>query len=155
MSLEKTAFDPVNGRIGVQRGKSRAARRELKLTQEALAIIAKHLDTFGPWVFGSPKNAGRHITKLNCPHDRVLAKTGLSFVLYDLRHTFATRMIEAGADLPTLKSILGHTDVRTTMRYVHLTQPHQDAATVLYEKSRGSADRGMFNEHVQPTLSQF
>lgn len=37
-----------------------------------------------------------------------------------LRHTFATRCIEAGFDVKTLSEILGHTDVKTTLnRYVH------------------------------------
>ena len=37
-----------------------------------------------------------------------------------LRHTFATRCIEAGFDIKTLSEILGHTDVKTTLnRYVH------------------------------------
>ena len=37
-----------------------------------------------------------------------------------LRHTFATRCIEAGVDVKTLSEILGHSDVKTTLnRYVH------------------------------------
>ena len=37
-----------------------------------------------------------------------------------LRHTFATRCVEAGVDVKTLSEMLGHSDVRTTLnRYVH------------------------------------
>ena len=41
------------------------------------------------------------------------------FRLYDLRHTFATRAVASGADLPTLSALLGHASILMTMRYVH------------------------------------
>ena len=58
---------------------------------------------------------------------------GLRFVLYDLRHTFATRMAERGCDLATLAAILGHSNLRSIQRYVHPTQSHQNAAMARYE----------------------
>ena len=42
---------------------------------------------------------------------------GLRF--HDLRHTAATRMIESGANIVAVSKILGHADLKTTMRYVH------------------------------------
>ena len=58
----------------------------------------------------------------------------MQFVLYDLRHTIATRMVEAGVDLVALKEILGHSDIRVTMRYVHPTQTYQDKAMEIYDR---------------------
>ncbi|MDD5434574.1 MAG: tyrosine-type recombinase/integrase [Nitrospira sp.] len=47
-------------------------------------------------------------------------KAGLEDVrFHDLRHTFATRLVQAGVDLYTVAKILGHKDIRMTQRYAH------------------------------------
>jgi len=45
--------------------------------------------------------------------------------LYDLRHTFGSRSAMAGVDLSTLKELMGHSAISTTMRYVHPTPEHK------------------------------
>ncbi len=42
-----------------------------------------------------------------------------NFRFHDLRHTVATRLVNAGVPLPTVKKIMTHSDISTTMRYVH------------------------------------
>lgn len=159
MSLPQADVDLVKGLLHIHRGKTKAAKRTLKLTAESKAILARRLDA-GTWVFKG-KKAGTHLTKLNSSHEKVLDAINpcvdcgrmisehkknderckkyqrgavLEFVLYDLRHTFATRMVEAGCSLPALAAILGHSGLRMVMRYVHPQQEHKDAAMVRYEQ---------------------
>ena len=66
--------------------------------------------------------------------EAVLKETGLSFVLYDLRHTFATRAAEGGMQLATLAAILGHGNLRSVMKYVHISQEHMDREMMRLER---------------------
>ena len=83
----------------------------------------------------------QHVARVNNAHERLLEqgkKEGieLEFVLYDFRHTFATRMAEEGIDLATLAKILGHSSIRIVERYVHPTDEHKKTAMVRYESAQ-------------------
>ena len=54
-------------------------------------------------------------------------------VLHGLRHTFATNAITNGVDVATLAQLLGHSNIATTQRYVHLAgkTDHLNAAMAL------------------------
>ena len=72
--------------------------------------------------------------------------TGLRF--HDLRHTFASRLIARGADIITVKELLGHSSVRITERYTHSqSEQRRQAVSRLDALTMSSLARGC---HAEP-----
>ena len=64
-----------------------------------------------------------------------MRKAGLEdFTFHDLRHTFASRLVMAGVDLPTVKELMGHKDITMTLRYTHLSSDHKQRAVRVLER---------------------
>ncbi|MGA2921155.1 MAG: site-specific integrase [Candidatus Sulfotelmatobacter sp.] len=141
VSLAKADVDLEHRKMHIRKGKSRAARRKLDLTAESCRILAARMSGESPWIFPSSRNPGRHVSRVNNAHDRLCEKARqsgveLNFVLYDFRHTFATRMAEEGIDLATLAKILGHNSIRIVERYVHPTAEHTKSAMLRFEAAQ-------------------
>jgi integrase len=134
--IERTNVDLAQRTIMNPLGKTKAARRKLTMTEEVWAIMKKRSTTWNSlYVFPSPDNPERPIGSVRKAHDGAVRRANVkpAFRLYDLRHTYASRAVMAGVDLPTLGALLGHTTIQMTMRYVHPAEEHKKEAARKFE----------------------
>ena len=135
--IEKSHLDFVQQTIFNPFGKTPAARRKLTMTQNVLAVLkARSSLSKNSYVFPSPDKPEKSIGCVRKAHKAAIrrAKIVPPFRLYDLRHTYASRAVMAGVDLPTLAALLGHTSVQMTMRYVHPAEEHKREAAAKIER---------------------
>ena len=70
---------------------------------------------------------------------RVVVTLGLrkAVSIHTLRHSYATHLLEAGVNLRLIRQYLGHSSLRTTMVYLHLTAASQEQARARIEELMG------------------
>ena len=135
LSLLKENWDYENKTLRIPNGKSRAARRTLHLTDESMLLLGRRMAGDSRQIFpGKDARRPYSYSGLVGAHNRVLDETGLSFDIYSLRHTFATRFYESTKDIAALAKVLGHAKLSTVERYVHPTETHVREAMRTYEE---------------------
>jgi integrase len=145
----RTIFNPF--------GKTRVARRKLMMTEEIFNLLkTRSSETKSQFVFPSEDDPERHIQSVRKAHNAAIRRAQIkpTFRLYDLRHTYASRAVMAGVDLPTLAALLGHTKIQMTMRYVHPAEEHKrEAAAKIEDYKAQSAIRLAERSQGVPTVS--
>ncbi len=129
-------FD-VNERTVRVKGKG-GKHREVPIGQAALDAVDYYLLHFRGEV-ADGKEAPLFVTEKGKRIDRTLVwhriklygkQAGIGKVLspHTLRHSFATHLLENGADLRVIQEMLGHASIATTDRYTHISQQHLSQA---------------------------
>ena len=113
-------------------GKIRFIEINTFLLQEFLKLRSKSGN--GQFVFPNPETR-RPYRDIKKAFKGACKRTGINGLrFHDLRHTFATRLIEKGVDLITIKDLLGHSTVKITERYTHSNREQKRRAVELLTK---------------------
>ena len=127
-------LDIDSGRMVIRVEQGKGAKDRLSvLSPRLLEVLRDHCRREPPGEFLFPSRDGKgHLRagalQLAFSRAKLRAKIEKPGGIHLLRHSFATHMLEAGADLHTLQRLLGHRSIRTTTRYLHLMDPARCAA---------------------------
>ena len=119
-------IDSQRMRIHVRSGKGKKDRYVM-LGESLLALLRQYYQKARPqgeYLFpGYKPHRPICTTAVNQVLRKVVRQAGLSkkVTMHTLRHCFATHLMEAGTDIRILQVLLGHSSIRTTLRYTHIT----------------------------------
>ena len=116
--------------------KSRRSR-EVDLGREIITALKSHRHLRGELVFCN--EAGDMLTATECkwPLWRACKRASLRQIGWHvLRHTFASHLVMRGATLKAVQELLGHADIRMTMRYAHLSPSARREAVELLDRGQ-------------------
>lgn len=89
-----------------------------------------------PFVFLNPKT-GKPFLDMKTPFKKACRISGIEGLrFHDLRHTFASRLIERGVDIETARDLLGHSSLLITQRYIHSNDDRKRLAVEILLKKR-------------------
>ncbi len=108
--------------------------RWIALNTSAMSLLGSIPRADGnEYIFPSPIT-GRPSPSLWFPWRRIRARAGLEDVrLHDLRHSFASFLVNEGVSLYVVQALLGHANARTTQRYAHLASDTLSDATEIVD----------------------
>lgn len=123
--LKPADIDSTRMTIRVEQAKGAKDRYSL-LSPLLLEELRGYWKQFRPRVWLFETRTGKHLDVSGAQKIYMTAKLRARITkrggIHALRHAFATHLLEAGEDLNTIQHLLGHRDMTTTSRYLHLTQ---------------------------------
>jgi integrase len=128
--------------------------RTIPMNDRLIEVLSKHprrLDS--PYVFA--RKGGEKFRRMRRSFENSVKRAGIPHVrFHDLRHTFASHLVMGGVDIRTIQELLGHKDIRVTMRYAHLAPDHmRNAVKVLDRRNEdvAASERKILDGHYLDT----
>ena len=156
-ALKITDIDSKLMRIKVVQGKG-AKDRFTILSQQVLLELRAYYLIYKPieFLFNGDK-PGKRFSVRSIQHlvQKALLKVGLdnkNYSVHTIRHSFATHLVDNGTDLYTVKELLGHRSLQTTMQYLHLTATRINKVISPYDHLSNHADDKM-QQHFRKILN--
>jgi integrase/recombinase XerD len=126
VTLKPVHIESDRMKVRIEQGKGKRDRYSV-LSRKTLDLLHHYYRVFRPknWLFEGrdgkhlcPRMIGKIVT--DAARD---ARIGKKVHPHTLRHCFATHLLEAGVALPVIQQLLGHASIKTTMIYLHVSQP--------------------------------
>jgi site-specific recombinase XerD len=149
LNLQVRDIDAARMMVHVHRGKG-AKDRYVPLPSSTLQVLRKYWATHRHpvWLFPATGRDHRQAAQADGPMQRSSVQGALRRVvrelelrktisIHTLRHSYATHLLEAGVNLRLIQQYLGHSSLRTTMVYLHLTNVSHEQAFARIEELMG------------------
>jgi integrase/recombinase XerD len=147
-------IDSKNMRIKIVQGKG-AKDRYTILSQQILLELRAYYLIYKPkeYLFNGYRPASRYsVRTIQHLMQKALVKAGLenkNYTIHTIRHSFATHLLDNGTDLYTIKELMGHNNLQTTMRYMHLTSKRIDQIVNPYDALLLAKDNNILKANLK------
>jgi integrase/recombinase XerD len=141
-------------RIKIVQGKG-AKDRYTILSQQVLLELRAYYLIYKPkeYLFNGYRPASRYsVRTIQHLMQKALVKVGLenkNYTIHTIRHSFATHLLDNGTDLYTIKELMGHNNLQTTMRYMHLTSKRIDQIVNPYDALLVAKDNNILKVNLK------
>lgn len=103
--------------------------RDIPLNNEALSALKNWREQTGNDDLVFQNKDGEQLNEMRKSWATILKLAAIeTFRWHDMRHHFASKLVMAGVDLNTVRELLGHSDIKMTLRYAHLAPEHKAEA---------------------------
>ena len=131
--LEWQHVDLENNYLTVVAENSKSGQgRHIPLNNGAKTALSKWLEDTNDSGYVFEGAESKPLTDIKRAWGTLLTEAKIkSLRFHDLRHHFASKLVMAGVDLNTVRELMGHSDLKMTLRYAHLAPEHKAAAVNL------------------------
>lgn len=147
-------IDSKNMRIKIVQGKGSKDRYTI-MSQQVLMELRAYYLIYKPkeYLFNGSK-PGKKYSVRTIQHimQKALIKVGLeskNYTIHTIRHSFATHLLDNGTDLHTIKELLGHSSLQTTMKYMHLTSKRTEGIFNPYDALLLAKDNNIIKQNLK------
>lgn len=106
--------------------------RHIPMNKETVSVLEQWKKQAGDSQYVFPSQQGGRLEDVKSAWRRLLKRAKIEgFRWHDMRHDFASRLVMAGVPLNTVRDLLGHSDIKMTLKYAHLAPGTKAAAVEL------------------------